>query len=111
MKKKFIISGGMKTTDVDIAIASNAVLQALLDGLDMGGRCEYCRDGVRDGRILLEEGEELLVDRLWLRSLSGNSNVLGRRGRVIRLNSGSAGADSPLRGGTKEGCRRSRLVG
>lgn len=54
-KQQLIVSGGMKATDVNVAIALNAVLEALLDGLGVSGRGEHGRNRIRDWRILLEQ--------------------------------------------------------
>lgn len=55
--QQIVVRGGMQATDVDIAVAMDAVLEALLQALDVAGRGEDRRHSLRDGRILLQERE------------------------------------------------------
>lgn len=61
-QKQLIVSGGMKATDVNVAIALDAILQALLDRLGMSRRSEDGGNRLGDGWILLQERQQLLID-------------------------------------------------
>ena len=86
-KQQLIVSGRMKATNVDVPIALNAVLQALLDRLGVSRRGEDGRNRVRDRRVLLEKSQELFVD-----SRSGLGNA-ARGNDLLRRRSVEAGAD------------------
>lgn len=111
-KQQVIVSGGMKATDVNVAIALDAVLQALLDGLGVSGRGEHSRNCVRNGRALLEQGQQLLVDD---RGGLGNA---ARGNDLLRGRSVEAGADhsnpaitTTVRESAEERSSRGGLVG
>lgn len=111
-KQQLIVSGGVKATDVDVAVALDAVLQALFDGLGMSGRGEHGRDRVGNGRILLEQSQQLLVDD---RGGLGNA---ARGNDLLRGRSVEAGADhsnatigATVRESAKERGSRGGLVG
>jgi len=53
-----VVRGGVKAADVNIAVAIDSILQALLDGLGVRWWSEHCRDS----RVLLEQSDEVLVD-------------------------------------------------
>lgn len=68
--EKLVISGGVKATDVDILVAWDAVLEALLESLHLARRSEDGRDSLGYGRVLLQDLEEG-------RLRDGNSERLG----------------------------------
>lgn len=105
----------MQTTDVDILVALDAVLEALVEALALLRGGEDSRDSSRNGRLLLGQGTELCVgDTLALgRDLSDDS----RTSKLLRRRGGVAGAVSghDARGlvsiahGAEEGSARGRL--
>ena len=102
----------MKAADVNVAIALDAVLQALFDRLGMSGRSEHGRNRVGDGRALLEQSQQLVVDN---RSRFGNA---ARRNDLLRGRSVEAGANhsnatitAAVRESAKEWGSRGGLVG
>jgi len=78
-----VVRGGVKAANVNIAVAIDAILQALLDGLGVRWWSEHCRDS----RVLLEQSDEVLVDccrslvkRGWDSRLTPAASSLVRRG-------------------------------
>jgi hypothetical protein len=52
MVEKFVVSGRVKATDVDVAVSRNSVFEALLKALHLTRRSEDRRDRLRDSRAL-----------------------------------------------------------
>lgn len=71
--QELVISGGVKTTNVDIAVAGDAVLQALVQSLHLSSRSEDGGDSLGDRRLLLEHLLQVAVNR------NADDAVLGSR--------------------------------
>lgn len=105
MKQKFVISSWMKPSNVNIAIAGNAIFEAGFETLHLARGSENCRDRLRNSRILLEQvvqgSVRDLTDRRLGRMLDMNScktQLLGRRRSVCRsVQISNTGAIVPLR--------------
>lgn len=115
LEQQLIISGRVQTADVDVSVALNAVLQALLEALALLGGGENSWDGSRDGRLFLSQGTKLcLSDTL---ALGGDLSNDTRDSELLRRGGGVAGPVSrhDARGfvaithGSEEGSARSGL--
>lgn len=109
LRQKIIVSGGMKSANVDVLVAIDAVVEALLKGLPLLGGSEDSRDSGRDRRILLDKGTKLsLSDTLALGSDGSDharhSKLLGRGSRVARaISRNDPRSIMAVRHGAKEG--------
>lgn len=87
MVEQFIVSGRMKATDVDVSVAWNAILKALLKGLHLIGRSEDSGDSLGNTRLLLQHviKSRIRDDNNRLRGFDGDGShaKLLRRGRGV----------------------------
>jgi len=83
-----VVSRGMEATDIDVAVAGDAVLQALLEALHLARRSEDRRNSTGNSWVLLQEIVDVTVRDRWNGRLGGFSvkrrqaHLLGRWSRV-----------------------------
>lgn len=115
LEQQIIVGGRVKAANVDILVALDAVLEALVKSLTLLRGSENSGDGRRDSRVLLDEGTKLsLGNALGLRidrtNHSGNSKLLRRRSGVARaVRRDDAWSVVAVTHGSEEGSARSRL--
>lgn len=114
-QEQLIISGRVQTAEVDILVALNPVLEALVESLALLGSSEDGRNSGRNLGILLDEGTKLSLSDLL--DVSGDWTNHSRDSKLLRGGGSVAGAVSgedarsivSVRHSTKEGSTRSGL--
>lgn len=117
VKEQLIVSGGVKTTNVNVAVSGNAVLHALLEALHLTGRGEDGRNSLGNrwflGKDLVESS--LRHDHGSLGSINGqrsHSHLLGRGSGIDRaIKAGNTRSILTSRNASPEGSGRSGLGG
>lgn len=113
-EEKLIVGGGVKAADVDVAVARDAVLEALLEALHLTGRSEDGGNSLRDRRLPIQKSNQGRLRDGGRDRLGGvrEAKRLGRRSVVGRaVVACNAGASLTVTKAGPVGSSRSGLVG